>query len=87
MDETEARFSPAWWESLTGEQLQEMTRGGLEAGEYGAGAHREIERRARERARLEQQETEVQKKGFRLRTLTVLEVLMLIALLIMLLIR
>jgi len=87
MDETEARLSPDWWESLTGEQLQEMTRGGLEAGEYGAGAHREIERRARERARLEQQETEVQKKGFRLRTLTVLEVLMLIALLIMLLIR
>ncbi|HEY7006365.1 MAG TPA: hypothetical protein VH392_07755 [Sphingomicrobium sp.] len=58
MDEVEkdASSSPIEWENLTVEQLQTMARGGLAAGEIGAGAHREMERRAREQARLELQD-------------------------------
>lgn len=54
--EAEANFSTAWWESRTSEQLRDMIRGGLSVGDLSVGAHREIERRAREGIRLEMHE-------------------------------
>jgi hypothetical protein len=58
MDPLEAavNVSAVDWETLTTEQLQDMARGGLAAGELGAGAHREIERRAREHAEFDREE-------------------------------
>jgi hypothetical protein len=86
--EAEVSFSASWWESRTSEQLQDMIRGGFAVGEASAGAHREIERRARERARLEKREAElraVHRK--RLGMLSSVEIAMLIALAALLLIR
>jgi hypothetical protein len=81
--EAETRLSPDWWQSRTSAQLHDMARGGLAAGEFGAGAHREIERRARERERMQQKEAEHRAervKGIRIGTLGFLEIAMLIAL-------
>ena len=48
----EAQFcSASWWESQTHEQLQEFIRTGFSGGEQYEGAHRELERRARDAAR------------------------------------
>ena len=57
--EAETPYSADWWEERTSEQLQEMVRAGLGAGEYGAGAIRELERRARKHAAVQEREAEV----------------------------
>jgi hypothetical protein len=88
--EAEAQLSPGWWQSRTIAQLHDMVQGGLAAGELGAGAHREIERRARERARLERIEAEhraVRARGLRIGMLSGLEIAMLVALGAVLLLR
>jgi hypothetical protein len=79
--EAGAQLSSSWWQSRTSAQLHDMARGGLAAGELGAGAHREIERRARERLRIEQAEAEhkVQRaKGVRISILGAVENAMLV---------
>jgi hypothetical protein len=79
--EAEAELSQGWWQSRTSAQLHDMARGGLAAGEFGAGAHREIERRARERLRLEQVEADQKvrrAKGVRISILGAVEIAMLI---------
>ena len=44
-------YSASWWQSQSHEQLQEFIRRGFSGGEQYDGAHRELERRARENAR------------------------------------
>jgi hypothetical protein len=81
--EAEAQLSPGWWQSRSSAQLHDMARGGLAAGELGAGAHREIERRARECARAQKKEAEHRAervKGIRISVLGGLEIAMLLAL-------
>ena len=49
---TEARpYSESWWAGQTHEQLQEFIRIGYSGGEHYDGAHRELERRAKEAVR------------------------------------
>ena len=43
--------STAWWESQTHQQLQDLIRIGYSGGEQYEGAHRELERRAKDAAR------------------------------------
>jgi hypothetical protein len=84
--EVERLYSRLWWESRTNNELQEMVRGGLAAGESGAGAHREIERRARELRRAEEHEEQLQeihKTALRIRILAAAFLVMLISLLIL----
>lgn len=84
--EVERLYSRQWWESRTNNELQEMARGGLAAGESGAGAHREIERRARELRRAEEQEARLQethKTALRIRILAAAFLVMLVSLLIL----
>lgn len=82
--EVERLYSRQWWESRTNNELQEMVRGGLAAGESGAGAHRELERRARALRVAEEHEAELQethKTALRIRILASAFLAMLIALL------
>jgi hypothetical protein len=82
--EVERLYSRQWWESRTNNELQEMVRGGLAAGESGAGAHRELERRARALRVAEEHEAELQethKTALRIRILASAFLVMLIALL------
>ena len=57
--EADALYSPKWWHERSTEQLQQMVRGGFAAGDYGTGALRELERRAREHAAAEEQQAQV----------------------------
>jgi len=88
--EAEAPYSPQWWQSRTNDELHELMRGGLAEGEAGLGAHRELERRAREQARAEEQKEMLvaqQKKSLRLRILEGVLLTALIVLLFMKLVR
>ena len=70
--DVEMLYSADWWQSRTNEQLQELLRSGFAVGQAGPGAHRELERRAREHARAEEQQAQLlaeQKKMLRLRIL------------------
>jgi hypothetical protein len=81
--EVERLFSRLWWESRTNNELQEMVRGGL-AGQSGAGAHLELERRARELRKAEEHEAELHethKTALRVRILGSAFLAMLLALL------
>jgi hypothetical protein len=82
--EVERLYSRQWWEYRTNNELQEMVRGGLAAGESGVGAHREIERRARELRKAEEHRAvleEAHKTALRIRILAAAFLAMLIALL------
>lgn len=71
--EAEAFHSAQWWENLTNEQLHELMRGGFADSEAGVGAHRELERRAREHAKDEEREAKVvasRKETLRLKILS-----------------
>lgn len=84
--EVERLYSRQWWESRTNNELQEMVRGGLAAGESGVGAHREIERRACELRRAEENEAQLQetrRAALRIRILAIAFLVMLISLLIL----
>ena len=88
--EAETSFTASWWESRTTDQLQDMIRGGFAVGEASAGAHREIERRAREHARLERHQAElraVHRTRVKLGMLSGVEIAMLVALAALLLMR
>ncbi len=81
--EVERLYSRQWWESRTNNELQQMVRGGL-AGESGAGAHREIERRARELRRAKEHEAELEESRraiLRIRILAAAFLALLVALL------
>ena len=81
--EAEPLLSPNWWQSRTSAQLHDMVQNGIAAGEYYAGAHREIERRARERARVEWQQAQhraAREKDIRIGMLGVFEIALLVAL-------
>jgi hypothetical protein len=84
--EVERLYSRQWWESRTNNELQELVRGGLAAGESGAGAHREIERRARNLRKAEEHEVqleETRKTALRIRILAAAFLALLISLLIL----
>jgi predicted nucleotidyltransferase component of viral defense system len=71
--EAEPRYSAEWWENRTNEQLHELLRGGFAESEDGVGAHRELERRARQHARANEQEARIvasQKETLRLKILS-----------------
>ena len=88
--EVERLYSRQWWESRTNNELQEMVRGGLAAGESGAGAHREIERRARELRRAEEHEAQLEethKTALRIRILAAAFLALLISFLILEIVR
>jgi hypothetical protein len=88
--EAEALYSADWWHSRTNEQLQELMRAGFTVGEAGPGAHRELERRAREHARGEEQQARLvaeQKKTLRLRILGSVLLAVLLALVVAMLMR
>lgn len=57
--EAEQLYSREWWESRTGNELQHIVRSGLAAGDVGMQAHRELERRARELTRADEQKAEL----------------------------
>src|SRR3954454_17937796 len=80
--ETEALYSAEWWRSRTNGQLLELLGAGLVV-DGGAGAHRELERRARELERAAEREAELARehnKALRLRILGVFLLAALIAL-------
>lgn len=84
--EVERLYSRQWWEGRTNNELQEMVRGGLAAGEAWAGAHRELERRARALRKAEEDEAqrqETHRTALRLRILAAAFLVMLISLLIL----
>lgn len=86
----ERLYSRQWWESRTNNELQQMVRGGLAAGESGAGAHREIERRARELRKAEEQQAHLQqthRAALRIRILAAAFLAMLVSLLILEIVR
>jgi hypothetical protein len=56
--ELERPYSRQWWESRTSSELQDMLRSGLASGDVGVEAHREIERRAQELGKAEEQKVE-----------------------------
>lgn len=88
--DAEAPYSANWWEERSSEQLQEMVRAGLSAGEYGAGAVRELERRARRHAAAKEREAEVlvaEKQDRRIKILAGILVALLVTMGIVLLIR
>jgi len=62
MDQAEAEqlYSREWWESRTGNELQHIVRSGLAAGDAGLQAHRELERRARELDKADEEKAELQ---------------------------
>lgn len=83
--EIERLYSRQWWESRTNNELHDMVRGGL-AGESGTGAHRELERRARDLRRAEEREAQLQEARravLRVRILATAFLAMLISLLIL----
>ena len=72
--EAEALHTVDWWQSRTHAQLLEMLRAGLVVDE-GAGAHRELERRAREVESAAEREADLvrqRNKAYRLRILGLL---------------
>lgn len=84
--EVERLYSRQWWESRSNNELQDLVRGGLAAGESGAGAHRELERRARALRKAEEQEAELQESRntvLRIRILAAAFLALLIALLVL----
>jgi hypothetical protein len=84
--EVDRLYSRQWWEGRTNNELQELVRGGLAAGESGAGAHRELERRARELRKAEEDEAqrqETNRTALRVRILAAAFLVMLISLLIL----
>jgi hypothetical protein len=84
--EVDRLYSRQWWEGRTNNELQELVRGGLAAGESGAGAHRELERRARQLSKAEEVETQRQEThmtALRVRILAAAFLVMLISLLIL----
>jgi len=84
--EVDRPYSRQWWEDRTNNELQQMVRGGLSAGESGAGAHREFERRARQLRKAEEDEAqrqETHKTALRVRILAAAFLVMLISLLIL----
>ncbi len=84
--EVERLYSRQWWESRSISELQDMVRGGFAAGESGAGAHRELERRAQELRKAEEyarKTQETHKTALRIRILAVAFLAMLVALLIL----
>ncbi|HEX3422747.1 MAG TPA: hypothetical protein VHS33_05025 [Sphingomicrobium sp.] len=88
--EVERLYSRQWWENRSNNELQEMVRGGLAAGESGAGAHREIERRARQMRKAEEDEAqrqETHRTALRIRILAAAFLAMLISLLILEIVR
>jgi hypothetical protein len=88
--EAEARYSPNWWGNRTLEELQDLARTGLASGQAGSGALREIERRARERANADQQQTKLEvakKEGLRIQLLAGTLVALLIAVIALVLLR
>jgi len=88
--ELERLHSREWWESRTGNELQQIVRGGLAAGDVGVQAHREIERRARELDKADEQKSEIQvaiNTALRLRILAGVLVALLILLVVAGLIR
>jgi hypothetical protein len=71
--EAEALYSAQWWQNRTNEQLHELMRSGFAETEAGAGAHRELERRARANSRAQDLEAKVvasQKEALRLKILS-----------------
>jgi len=71
--EVEAPFSAEWWQNCSNEQLHELMRGGFAESEAGVGAHRELERRAREHARDDERDARIvasQKEALRLKILS-----------------
>ncbi len=50
--EADVAYPASWWESRTGEQLQDYVRAGIMGGEMFYGAQRELERRGRQSTRL-----------------------------------
>jgi predicted nucleic acid-binding Zn ribbon protein len=88
--DTEAPYSANWWKQRSSEQLQQMVRAGLAAGEHGAEAIRELERRAREHAAAQEHREELQvahKEDRRLQILAVVLIALVIAVGVVLLIR
>ena len=88
--EVDRLYSRQWWEDRTNNELQEMVRGGLSAGESGAGAHRELERRARQLRKAEEDEAQRQEThntALRVRILAAAFLVMLISLVILELVR
>lgn len=88
--EAEAPFSPNWWKQRSSEQLQQMVRAGLAAGDHGAEAIRELERRAQEDAAAQEHKAEqqvVQKEDRRLQILAVVLITLVIAIGIVLVMR
>ena len=57
--EAEQLYSREWWESRTGNELQHIVRSGLAAGDVGMQAHRELERRARELDKADEEKAEL----------------------------
>lgn len=87
--EAEALYTTEWWRSRSNEQLHEMLRAGLVL-DQGAGAHRELERRARELAEQEERQAQLvagRKKVLRLTILGVFLLATLLALLVSMLMR
>jgi hypothetical protein len=83
--EVERLYSRQWWESRTNDELQRLAWGGFATGETGAGAHRELERRARELRKAEEQRAalrEVEKARLRMRILGIALLATMIGLLI-----
>ena len=71
--EAEAPFSAEWWHSCSNEQLHELMRGGFADSDAAVGAHRELERRAREHAKAEEVDARIiasQKETQRLKILS-----------------
>jgi cytosine/adenosine deaminase-related metal-dependent hydrolase len=88
--EADALCSPKGWHERSVEQFQHMVRAGFAAGDYGTGALRELERRAREHAAAEEQQAQViaaAKQERRIRVLAGLLVGLLIAIGLVLFIR
>ena len=88
--ETEVPYSPNWWKQRSSEQLQQMVRAGLAAGDHGAEAICELERRAREHAAAQERQAErlvVKKEDRRLQILAAVLVTLVIAIAAVLLIR
>jgi hypothetical protein len=77
--EAEASQSAEWWRSRTSGQLLEMLQADVVVG-GAAGAHRELERRARELARADEREAEMIRQHNKVLRLRILGVFLLAAL-------
>lgn len=88
--EVEPPYSPNSWKAVSNEQLQRLVRAGLAAGDEGAEAIRELERRAQANAAAEEHKAElqvVQKEDRRLQILVVILIALVIGIAIVLLMR